>query len=345
MLMEFVIFMAFSIQFSAPENPSMHPVTASLSSLLRALENCPALESLTLQGYRQFVDDGSQLDVPATVLPNLRRFQLYSCDSGPILASLHLPSLAHPLVIFDSDPYEDILHHLRRQCGAMYLEGVSTLRLVLNMGNSHYSVAAYREDGRMTLYLGVSTVSHLSRWRWIRESMDTITSFGPFSQVTSLSITTDVVFSSWSPWLSKMRHVSRLDLHCPDATAYLDCLSTLVDGSPLCPLLDTLAFGGFRRSSNFDYRLLKACVLFRRAVGCPLNSVLVPGYDWVQARAYDLSWDILVDSKGMLFIIHTTQTPFLTGTKLLPGIEFYFDFPRESNWVLWCSLRRDPSSD
>ena len=26
MLMEFVIFMAFSIQFSAPENPSMHPV-------------------------------------------------------------------------------------------------------------------------------------------------------------------------------------------------------------------------------------------------------------------------------------------------------------------------------
>ena len=27
MLMEFVIFMAFSIQFSAPENPSMHPVS------------------------------------------------------------------------------------------------------------------------------------------------------------------------------------------------------------------------------------------------------------------------------------------------------------------------------
>ena len=283
--------------------------TASLSFLLRALENCPALESLTLQGYRQFVDDGSQLDVPATVLPNLRRFQLYSCDSGPILASLHLPSLAHPLIIFDSNPHGTILRHLKRQDGAPYLKAVSKLRVELSMGSSHYSIAAHREDGRMSLYLGISTVPHLPKSRWIHESMDTVTSFGPFSQITSLSITADVVFSSWSPWLYKMHHISSLDLCCPDVAGYLDCLSALVDGSPLCPSLDTLAFRGFRRSKTFDYRLLKACILFRRAAGCPLTSIIVPECDWARARERDLSWDALVNSQGKLLSIHSTGVP------------------------------------
>lgn len=86
---------------------------ASLSPLLRALGECLVLESLTLQGYRQFVDEDS--DVPVTTLSELHRLHLFSCNSAPILASLHLPSLTHPLLIFDSDPREDILSHLQRQ--------------------------------------------------------------------------------------------------------------------------------------------------------------------------------------------------------------------------------------
>ena len=68
--------------------------TASLSPLLRALGECLVLESLTLQGYRQFVDEDS--DVPMTTLSELHRLHLFSCNSAPILASLHLPSLTHP---------------------------------------------------------------------------------------------------------------------------------------------------------------------------------------------------------------------------------------------------------
>ena len=158
-----------------------------LSSLLHTLGGCLALESLRLHSYRQFVGEGSS-DVQT--LPNLYRLHLFSCKSAPILASLHLPLLTHPLAIFDSDPHEDILHHLQSQQGAMYLKGISMLCVVLNMRNSHYSVAAYHQDGQMCLYLGVSTVSHLFRWQWIHESMETIALFRPFSQVASLSITT-----------------------------------------------------------------------------------------------------------------------------------------------------------
>lgn len=277
--------------------------STSLRTLLHALGGCPALESLTLQGYRNFVDEGSP-DAPVTTLPNLRRLHVFSCNSTPILAFLRLPSLAHPLVLFDSNPHEDLLRSLpQRQSGAPYLEGVSKLRVVLNMGNSQYSIAAYREDGRMNLYLGASMVSHISRWQWIRGSMEAVASFGPFSEVTALSITADAIFASWSPCLSRMRHLSRLDLCCPDVAGCLDILSTPVDGSPLCPSLHTLALRGFRRSNEFDYGSLKACILFRRAGACPLTFVLVPGGDWTGVRMHDTSWGALVESHGKPFII------------------------------------------
>jgi len=282
--------------------------SVSLSSLLRALGECPVLESLRLQGYRQFVDEDSP-DTLVTTLPNLHHLRLFFCNSAPILASLHLPSLIHPLVILDSDPRDDILRHLQRQHGASYLKNISKLRVVLDMGNSQYSIAAYREDGRMNLYLGVSTLSYLLRWQWIRESLEMITSFGPFSQVTSLSITADIIFASWSPWLSRMRHLSRLDLCSHDATSYLASLSASVDGSPLCPSLRTLALRGFQQSSKFDHGLLKACISSRRAAGCPLTFVLIPEHEWTQIRASDSSWDALVDSQGKFLIIHHTCRP------------------------------------
>ena len=253
--------------------------TASLNSLLCTLEDCPVLEFLTLQGYHQFVDEDSP-DVSVAALPNLHRLHLFSCNSVPILASLHLPSLTHPLVIFDSNPRGTILPHLQRHHDTLYLKGVSKLRVELNMGNSHYSVSVYHDDGRMNLFLGISTVSHLPRERWIHESMEAIMSFSPFSKATSLSITADVDFSSLSPGLSGMRCISRVDLCCPDATGYLDSLSTLVDGLPPCPSLNTLGFQRFRRSCKFDCRSLKACILFRRVAGCPLNSIIIPGCDW-----------------------------------------------------------------
>ena len=300
-------------------SPAWHPTVAphlknldlrsndthvSLSSLLRALGGCPALESLTFQGYRQFLDENPP-DPPVTTLPKLHRLRLFSCNSAPILAFLRLPSLTHPLVIFDSEPHEDLLRCLpQRQPGAPYLKGVSKLRVALNVGNSQYTVAAYREDGRMTLYLGVSTTSQLFKWRWIRESMETIASFDPFSEVTGLSITTDVIFASWSPWLSKMLHLSRLDLCCPDVTAYLSTLSASVDGSPPCPSLHTLALRGFHLSNKLDYGLLKACILLRRTAGSPLTSVLVPGDDWTRAHARDASWGALVDSQGKKYSWH-----------------------------------------
>lgn len=270
----------------------------SLSSLLHALEGCPVLEFLTLQGYRQFDDENSSY-APVTTLPKLHRLQIFFCNSAFILAFLHLPSLTHPLVIFDSDPHEGLLRCLPQgQPGAPYLEGVSELHVVLNMGNSQYSVTAYREDGRTSLYLGVTTVSHPFRREWIRGSMEAIASFAPFSKATSISIATDATFTLCSTWLSKMRHLSRLDLRCPDIMGYLDTLSSPVNGSPLCPSLRILALRRFRPSKNLDYGLVKACILFRRAAGCPLTSVIVPEDEWTRVRAHDASWDILVDSQG-----------------------------------------------
>ena len=292
---------------------------ASFSTLLHALGGCPILESLTLQGYRHFVDEDSS-EVLVTALSRLRRLHIFSCNSALILASLRLPSLTHPLVIFDSDPHEDILRSLpERQPGAPYLEDISKLRVVLNMGSSQYSVAAYREDGRMNLYLGVSTVSWLSRWRWIRGSMEAVTSFDPFSGVTTLSITADVILASWSPWLSRMRSLSRLDLCCPDVTGFLDILSTSVDGSPLCPSLHTLALGGFQRSNRLDYRLLKTCISFRRTEGCPLTFVLVPGDEWAEVLARDASWDALVHSHGEFFVICARKLELTEGPASVGG--------------------------
>ena len=177
--------------------------------------------------------------------------------------------------------------------------------MVLNTGHSQYSVTAYREDGWMNLYLGVSAVSYLLRWRWIRKSMETITSFDPFSQATSLSITSDVVSPLWSPWLFKMHHISRLDLYCPSVTGYLHSLSSSVDGLPLCPSLNTLAFRGSWRSSELEYKSLKSCISFCHAAGCPLTFVLVLGRQWIQAQACDLSWDALIDLQSKLLIIRS----------------------------------------
>lgn len=272
----------------------------SLSSLLHALGGCPALEILTLQGFRRFIDEDS-FQAPATTLSKLHRLHIFFCNSAPILAFLQLPSLTHPLVIFDSDPREGLLRCLPQgRPGVPYLEGVSKLNVVLNMRNSQYSVAAYREDGRMKLYLGVSMVSHQFRWQWIRGSMEAVASSDPLSETTAMSITTDVIFTPWSPWLSKMRRLSRLDLCCPDIMGYLGTLSTSVGGSPLCPTLRTLALRRFQRSDELDYACLKACILFRREAGCPLTSVLVPGDEWTRVRARDASWSALVDSQGGL---------------------------------------------
>ena len=152
-------------------------------------------------------------------------------------------------------------------------------------------------------------VSHLFRWQWIRGSMEAVASFDPFSGATSMSITTDVIFTPWSPWLPKMRRLTRLDLCSPDVTGYLDNLSTPVDGSPPCPSLRTLALRRFQRSSEVDYEALKACILFRRAAECPLTSVLVPGNEWARVRARDASWDAIVNSQGRSLIICATRRP------------------------------------
>ena len=306
--------------------------TASLKLLLCNLGQCPELGSLVLQGYRQFVDEDHSRVV--TILPKLYRLHLFSCTPALILASLHLPSLTHPLIISDSDPHENILCNLPWQHGARYLEGVSKLRVVFDAGNSRYSLSAYREDGRMTLYLTSSAVSHLSRFRWIHESIEAITSFGPFSQAMSLSVTADVVCSSWSSWLLKMRHVSRLDLCCADVTGYLTSLSTLVDGSPLCPSLSTLALDGFSSSGAFSYALLKACILFRRAVGCPLTFVIIPGSDLTRVCANDPSWNSLIDSQGeRTYVLNGVQNHTLTKVQPPLGRGFYFGFPREGSWA------------
>ena len=212
----------------------------SLTSLLGALRGCQTLEKLSLHGYSSL-----SRGVPRPVsLPHLVKIDLFSSDAGLILEHLETPSLAGPVIIFDSNPGRDILRSLPRTRGEMpYLHGIVKLYFVLNSYSTQYHVAGYREDGTLALYIGVSGVEQWFRWRWARASIEAVASFPHFSTIRNLVFSTDTFDVPWHKWLPNLGHLCELTVTCPRSDGLLVSLlgTSLRDGLPICPSLSTLA--------------------------------------------------------------------------------------------------------
>ena len=259
---------------------------------------CEVLKSLVLHGFSIL----EVIDAPpaAVVLPNLRRLGLFSCDSTLLLGNIELPSLSEPLVISNPTPYEDIMGSVpQNRHHELYLQGLYKLQVTLNARRSQYSIAAYREDGRLALYIGTSGVSHWLRWGWVTASMDAVARFGPFSTVHTLSFSTDGLMTSWPLWLLNLRFLKQLSVTCPSPDRLLCALLTSnpETGLPPCRDLSSLALHRCGQCISTN-SLLKELVLSRRAIGAPLRKLVLHEDDWLNISRIDRSWANLVESRG-----------------------------------------------
>ena len=102
MLMEFVIFMAFSIQFSAPENPSMHPVNDALqladAPLAQVYDDLVVLTLL-------MTTSNTLIQLPEVGI-DMRNSQVQSC-SNHVGRTIQLVHLLHVVVHRDSLTIDD----------------------------------------------------------------------------------------------------------------------------------------------------------------------------------------------------------------------------------------------
>lgn len=271
----------------------------SLSTFLDALRGCETLESLVLHGFNTFLVSDTP---PAVVsLPNLRRLNLFSCDSTVLLARIVLSGLSEPLMIFNPNPHEDILRSLPKcHHHAKFLRNLGKLQVVLNARRSQYSVAAYRADGRLALYIGASDVAHWLRWGWVTASLDAVACFPPFSTVDSLSFATDSLLTSWDLWLPHLRHLRYLNVTCPGPDKLLCALLTpdANTGLPMCRALRSLALHRCEHRTLINYAHLKRLVLWRWATQSPLEEIILHEDEWAYMRYLDMSWVDLVGSQS-----------------------------------------------
>ena len=273
-----------------------HPTP--LTEILDVFRGCDVLKSLVLHGFGTLeVNDAPPVPV---VLPNLRRLSLFSCDATLLLGHVELPSLSEPLIIFNPTPYQDIMGSVpQNQHHRPYLQGLHKLQVTLNARRSQYSIAAYREDGCLALYIGTSGVAHWLRWGWVRASVDAVARFGPFSAVHALSFSTDSLMTSWPLWLLNLRFLKQLSATCPSPDRLLRALLTPdpETGRPVCQGLSSLALHGCGPCVS-AYPLLKELVLSRRATETPLRKLILHEGLWSDISGHERSWAGLVESWG-----------------------------------------------
>jgi hypothetical protein len=270
-----------------------------LTTLLDVLRGCEVLKSLVLQGFDSFhVTDSSPPAV--VVMANLQRLNLFSCNSTRLLSHIELPSLSASLIVFDSTPYEDMLHSVppNQRC-APYLQNLAKLQIVLNAGRAQYSIAAYRDDGCLALSVGVSGVVHWLRWGWIGASVEAVARFVPFSAIHNLSFSTDSIMTSWNLWLLNLRNLRKLSVACPGPDRVIRALldSDPETGLPLCRTLTSLALHGCERRS-INHACLKRLVLRRRATQTPLQQLTLREDEWMYMKGLDTSWSDLLESQS-----------------------------------------------
>ena len=279
-----------------------HGRYVTLVSLLDTLRGCGALEILTLHGYARL---GHETPHPATVsLPHLYKVHLFSSDSALILEHLETPSLAGPVIIFDSNPDHDILHSIpRTQRSSPYLQGIAKLQVVLNSYSSQYYISGYREDGTIALYIGVCGVGHWSRWTWARASIEAIASSIHFFKIRNLVLTTDTVAIPWDLWLPNLDNLRDLTVSCPRSEGLLVSLlgSPSEDGLPPCSSLQSLALYRCGRCAVVDHTSLMGFVMSRYRAGRPLRKLKLHKDEWDWIQELDNSWVALAQSQCAYF--------------------------------------------
>ena len=286
-----------------------HGQYVTLTSLLNALRGCEVLEKLTIHGYAHLDREASH---PAMVrLPRLCKLDLFSSDSLLILGHLETPSLIGPVIIFDSNPDCDILHSIPRTERTMpYLQEIAKLHVVLNSYSAQYYIAGYREDGSITLYIGVCGVGHELRWTWARASIQAVASFIPFSNLRNLSFSTDTPDVPWDLWLPNLSDVKELTVSCPRSE---DLLISLLEtspnnGLPLCPSLQSLALYRCGKRAVVDHLSLMGFVMSRYEAGRPLRTLKLHKDEWDWIQQLDSSWVTLAQSQCTYFSGETYET-------------------------------------
>ena len=274
----------------------------TLTSLLNTLRGCEVLEKLTLHGYARL---GGETPHPAAVsLPRLCKLDLFACDSALILGHLETPSLIGPVIIFDSNPDRDILHSLPKTQRPMpYLQGIRKLQVVLNSYSTQYYIAGYREDGCIALYIGVGGIGHWFRWSWARASIEAIASFVHFSNVRSLTFSTDSPVVPWDLWLQNLDHVRELTVSSPRSESLLVSLlgTSPENGLPLCPSLRSLSLYRCGRCAVVDHVSLMGFVKSRYKAGRPLRTLKLHKDEWEWIQQLDSSWVALTQSQCTYF--------------------------------------------
>ena len=279
-----------------------HGRYVTLTSLLDTLRGCEMLEILTLHGYARL---GHEPPHSATVsLPHLYKVNFFSSDSALILEHLETPSLAGPVIIFDSNPGHDILHPIPRiQRPAPYLEQIIKLHIILNSHSAQYYMSGYREDGTIALYIGVCGVGHWSRWAWVRASIEAIASSIHFFKIRNLTLSTDTTAIPWDLWLPNLYNLRDLTVSCPRSEGLLVSLlgSPSDDGLPLCPSLQSLALYRCGKCAVIDHASLMGFVISRYRAGRPLRKLKLHKDEWDWIQELDNSWVALVQSQCTYF--------------------------------------------
>ena len=273
----------------------------SLNTFLDGFRGCEALESLVLHAFDTLLVGDTPNPPTAFSLPNLRRLNLFYCDSRIILGYVTFVSLSEPLIIFNSTPYRDILHCIPQNYrSTAFLQNLEKLQVILNSRRSQYSVSAYRGNGELALYIGVSDVASWLRRGWIRASFDAVACFRPFSTVYVLLIATDDIVRSWDPWLVSSHNLRYLNVTSPDTGELLRALLTPDPETrlPVCRTLRTLALHRCGRRTLIDYTNLKRVVLSRWTARSPLEQVVIHENEWKYMKYVDTSWVDLVGSQS-----------------------------------------------
>ena len=272
-----------------------HGGRVTLTLLLATLAGCTALEGLTLEGYRS-----EEQEIPRLMpilLPRLRQIDLISCDSSRILEYLEAPSLRRRVVVYDSDPQYNILHSLPTpQRNTPYLQGIRSLKVDLDMHSPYHHIVGFRADGSTALYIGAYGVPCWAKWNWIHLSFAAVASFSPFSNIRSLTLTTDALTVPWELWLPNLNNVVDLTVSCPRLDHFLVSLLTPCLGTRL-PSLHNLTLRRFGRYSVLDYDALMAFVFHRYKVGRPLRQLRLTREDWGWIRRLDETWTLFIQSQ------------------------------------------------
>ena len=271
---------------------------ATLETLLDALQGCEVLEKLTLHGYAHL--KRGVPDPDPILLPHLHQIDLLSCDSALILEYLDTPTLVGPVVIYDTNPRQNILQCLPiANHNKPYLGGIKKLHVALDMCPARHYVTGHYQDGRTAFYIGVHGVGDRVKWTWARSSIEAVASSVHFSEIHTLVFITDSVEVPWTIWLPNLTYIRRMSVSCPRSEGVLKALlaPSPEGGLPFCPLLESLAIYRCGQHALVDHVGLVNFVLYRYRMERPIRRLTLHQDEWEWIQELDEAWGFLIESQ------------------------------------------------